>query len=61
MTDMNVICEGRRHNQYGCHSGWKMRSLSGVKDNMEANERDAPDGLFREAWINNFRVNLSVF
>lgn len=39
----------RRHNQYGCHSGWKMRSLSGVKDNMEADERDAPDGLFREA------------
>lgn len=51
----------RRHNQYGCHSGWKMRSLSGVKDNMEADERGAPDGLFREAWKNNSRVNLSVF
>ncbi|RBY20247.1 hypothetical protein DS975_29225, partial [Escherichia coli] len=31
--DMHVICEGagRRHNQYGCHSGCKTRSLSGGK------------------------------
>lgn len=48
MTDMHVICEGagRRHNQYGCHSGCKTRSLSGVKDDMEADKRFASDCLF---------------
>lgn len=39
----------------------KCDHFPGVKDNMEADERGAPDGLFREAWKNNSRVNLSVF
>lgn len=39
----------------------KRNHFPGVKDNMEADERGAPDSLFREAWKNNSRVNLSVF
>lgn len=48
MTDMHVICEGagRRHNQYGCHSGCKRDHFPGVKDDMEADKRFASDCLF---------------
>lgn len=66
MTGMHVICEGagRRHNQYGCHSGCKTRSLSGVKDDMEADKRFALDcfqGPEIRGQKNNSRVNLLCF